>query len=194
MYTYTYLHVPSPSSLRSFSSCCAILCRSSCWACAECSLKTRVRNDVSMWKWELGSLGMVGRNSNSCRSWKRYHRDSSTIGIKLLPVMWVHICIPRHIHCSCSTAMGQRSIDVCIPVTKLVSCAFSPIPICPFLIQRIFRLLVSTLVFSQLTCFHNTAIVVTCQVSCLLVLRLLSYASSRRRRKRRKHGQNGKTT
>ena len=31
------------------------------------------------------------------------------------------------------------------------------------------------------------------QLSCLLVLRLLSYASSRRRRrKRRKHGQNGK--
>ena len=30
------------------------------------------------------------------------------------------------------------------------------------------------------------------QLSCLLVLRLLSYASSRRR-KRRKHGQNGKT-
>ena len=30
------------------------------------------------------------------------------------------------------------------------------------------------------------------QLSCLLVLRLLSYASSRRRKRRRKHGQNGK--
>ena len=32
-----------------------------------------------------------------------------------------------------------------IPLSELVSCAFSTIPICPFLIQRIFRLLVSTL-------------------------------------------------
>ena len=31
------------------------------------------------------------------------------------------------------------------------------------------------------------------QLSCLLVLRLLSYVSSRRRKRRRKHGQNGKT-
>ena len=31
------------------------------------------------------------------------------------------------------------------------------------------------------------------QLSCLLVLRLLSYASSRRRKRRRKHGQMGKT-
>ena len=31
------------------------------------------------------------------------------------------------------------------------------------------------------------------QLSCPLVLRLLSYASSRRRKRRRKHGQNGKT-
>ena len=30
---------------------------------------------------------------------------------------------------------------LCIPMSKLVSCAFSPIPICLFLIQRIFHLL-----------------------------------------------------
>ena len=33
----------------------------------------------------------------------------------------------------------------CIPVPRLVSCTFSTIPICPFLIQRFFHLLVSTL-------------------------------------------------
>ena len=34
---------------------------------------------------------------------------------------------------------------LCIPVSELVSFAFSTIPICPFLIQQIFHLLVSTL-------------------------------------------------
>ena len=43
----------------------------------------------------------------------------------------------------------------------------------------------------RLPSFHQ--ILTRYEVSCLLVLRLLSYASSTRRR-RRKHGQNGKTT
>ena len=38
----------------------------------------------------------------------------------------------------------------CIPVSQLVSCAFSPIPICPLSIQRIFHLLVSTLFLLEL--------------------------------------------
>ena len=47
-------------------------------------------------------------------------------------VMWVCLCIPGHIHCSCSTVMAL----LCIPLSELVSFAFSTIPICPFLIQR----------------------------------------------------------
>ena len=53
-------------------------------------------------------------------------------------MMWVCLCIPRHIHCSCNTVMALS----CIPLSQLVSFAFSTIPICPFLIQRIFCLLV----------------------------------------------------
>ena len=45
-------------------------------------------------------------------------------------VMWVCLCIPGHIHCSCSTVMAL----LCIPLSELVSFAFSTIPICPFLI------------------------------------------------------------
>ena len=41
-------------------------------------------------------------------------------------VMWVCLCIPGHIHCSCSTEM----VLLCTPVIELVSFAFS---ICPFL-------------------------------------------------------------
>ena len=37
------------------------------------------------------------------------------------------------------------STVLCISLSELVSCAFSTIPICPFLIPRIFHLLVSTL-------------------------------------------------
>ena len=37
------------------------------------------------------------------------------------------------------------STVLCISLSELVSCAFSTIPICPFLIQRIFHSLVSTL-------------------------------------------------
>ena len=29
------------------------------------------------------------------------------IGIKLLPVMWLCLCIPQHIHCSCTVVMVQ---------------------------------------------------------------------------------------
>ena len=53
-------------------------------------------------------------------------------------VTWVCLCIPGHIHCSCSTVMGL----LCIPLSELVSIAFSTIPICPFLF----------------TCIHVTAI------------------------------------
>ena len=63
-------------------------------------------------------------------------------------VMWVCLCIPGHIHCSCSTVMAL----LCIPLSELVSFAFSTIPICPFLIPRIFHLLVSTLFLLQIAC------------------------------------------
>ena len=52
------------------------------------------------------------------------------------------LCIPGHIHCSCSTVMAL----LCIPLSKLVSFAFSTIPIYPFLIQRIF----------SFTCIYST--------------------------------------
>ena len=51
---------------------------------------------------------------------------------RLHSVMWVCLCFPRHIHSSWSTVMAL----LCIPVPRLVSCTFSTIPICPFLIQR----------------------------------------------------------
>ena len=38
-------------------------------------------------------------------------------------------------------------------LSELVSCAFSTIPICPFLIPRIFHLLVSTLFLLQIACY-----------------------------------------
>ena len=41
--------------------------------------------------------------------------------------LWVRLCFPRHIHCSCSTVMAL----LCTPVSELVSCTFSTIPICP---------------------------------------------------------------
>ena len=42
--------------------------------------------------------------------------------------LWVCLCFPRHIHCSRSTVMAP----LCTPVSELVSCTFSTIPICPF--------------------------------------------------------------
>ena len=62
------------------------------------------------------------------------------IGIKLLPVMWVFLCIPRHV--PTEVQQWHKHTVLCISLSKLVSCAFSTIPICPFL-----YLLVST-VFS----------------------------------------------
>ena len=49
-------------------------------------------------------------------------------------MMWVCLCFPRHIHSSWSTVMAL----LCIPIPRLVYCTFSTIPICPFLVQRIF--------------------------------------------------------
>ena len=70
------------------------------------------------------------------------------IGIKVVTmlhsVMWVYLCIPGHIHCSCSTVMAL----LCISLSELVSFAFSTIPICPFLIINF--LLVSTLFYKCL--------------------------------------------
>ena len=63
-------------------------------------------------------------------------------------MMWVCLCIPGHIHCSCSTVMAL----LCIPLSELVSFAFSTIPTCPFLIPRIFHLLVSTPFLLQIAC------------------------------------------
>ena len=37
---------------------------------------------------------------------------------------------------------GHKHTVLCIALSKLISCAFSTIPICPFLIQRIFHSLV----------------------------------------------------
>ena len=39
---------------------------------------------------------------------------------------------------------------ICISLSELVSCAFSTIPICPFLIQRIFHSLVFIMYYSGL--------------------------------------------
>ena len=44
------------------------------------------------------------------------------------------------------------STVLCISLSELVSCAFSTIPICPFLISRFFHLLVSTLFLLQIAC------------------------------------------
>ena len=41
--------------------------------------------------------------------------------------MWVCLCIPGYIHCSCSTVMAL----LCKPVSELVSFAFSIIPVRP---------------------------------------------------------------
>ena len=52
--------------------------------------------------------------------------NGTDIGITMLhSVMWVCLCIPGYIHCSCSTVMAL----LCIPVSELVSFAFSAIPI-----------------------------------------------------------------
>ena len=45
-------------------------------------------------------------------------------------MMWVCLCIHR----SCSTVMAHARKLLCIPVSELVSCNISTIPICPFLI------------------------------------------------------------
>ena len=47
---------------------------------------------------------------------------------------------------------GHKHTVLCIALSELVSCAFSTIPICPFLIQRIFHSLVSTLFLLQIAC------------------------------------------
>ena len=66
------------------------------------------------------------------------------------------LCFPRHIHSSCSTVI----VLLCIQVSELVSCTFSTIPgpICPFLIKRIFHLLVSTLFLLASSNFLTTCI------------------------------------
>ena len=68
------------------------------------------------------------------------------IGIKLLPVMWVFLCIPRHIHCLHSVMH--------ISLSELVSCAFSTIPICPFFNSKNFSF---TCLHSFFTCLKQIA-------------------------------------
>ena len=85
----------------------------------------------------------------------RVDRDGykDQIVTRLHSVMWVCLCFPRHIHSSWSTLMAR----LCIPVPRLVSCTFSTIPICPFLIQRIFALTCLHSFFTciqQITCTH----------------------------------------
>ena len=48
----------------------------------------------------------------------------------------------------------------CIPVSELVSCAFSTIPICPFFNSKNFSF---TCLHSFFTCFHVYYIIVSCQ-------------------------------
>ena len=62
------------------------------------------------------------------RVWRDGYKDQ--IVTMLHSVTWVCLCIPGHIHSSCSTVMA----GLCIPVTELVSLAFSTISICPFFI------------------------------------------------------------
>ena len=52
--------------------------------------------------------------------------------------MWACLCIPRYIHCKLYVAQAHTNVSACFLF-------FSTIPICPFLIQRIFHLLVSAL-------------------------------------------------
>ena len=47
---------------------------------------------------------------------------------------------------------GTSTVLYSISLSELVSCAFSTIPICPFLIPGIFHLLVSTLFLLQIAC------------------------------------------
>ena len=63
------------------------------------------------------------------------------IGIKLLPVMWVfsEFQDTSTVH---EVQQWHNHTVLCISLSELVSCAFSTIPICPFLIQRIFHSLV----------------------------------------------------
>ena len=50
---------------------------------------------------------------------------------------------------------GHKHTVLCIALSELVSCAFSTIPICPFLIQRIFHSLVSTLFYFKLHVYYS---------------------------------------
>ena len=43
----------------------------------------------------------------------------------IIPVLCGCVCIPKHIHCLCRTAMAL----LCIPVSELISFALSTIPI-----------------------------------------------------------------
>ena len=52
------------------------------------------------------------------------------IGIKLLPVMWVFLCIPRHITVhDHEVQQWHKHTVLCLSLSELVSCAFSTIPI-----------------------------------------------------------------
>ena len=87
-------------------------------------------------------------------------RVGTDIGIKLLPVMWVFLCIPRHIHCM-FMKYSNGTITQCyayhypslFPVLFLQS-------LYPFLIQRIFHSLVPTLfllVRNKLHVYYSSA-------------------------------------
>ena len=58
----------------------------------------------------------------------------------LQSVMWVCLCIQGHIHCSCSTVMAL----LCIPLSELVSFAFSTIPMSLFRIFSSMHIVVVT--------------------------------------------------
>ena len=52
-------------------------------------------------------------------------RIGTDIGIKLLPVMWVFLCIST-VH---EVQYNHKHTVLCIPVSELVSCTFSTIAI-----------------------------------------------------------------
>ena len=71
-------------------------------------------------------------------------RGGTDIGIKLLPVMWVLLCIPRHVHCSGHTAMTQAHSVMHIIIRACSLCFFYN-PYMSLFNSRMFHLLVSTL-------------------------------------------------
>ena len=76
------------------------------------------------------------------------------IGIKLLPMMWMFLCIPdtSTVH---EVEQWHKHTALCISLSELVSCAFSTIPICPFFNSKNFSF---TCLHSFFTCLKQIVI------------------------------------